>query len=294
MLPVPGPPADPLRRFPGTYSRGMRPATAVIVAAALVLPYVWLPTFAAAVTSLLAVVAATSWLARRQRPDRTSPLRCRLPLHGQWHAVVTPARRVPSHGTHALAQTFAFDFVAVDDRMQTSSDGYSLRRLRLRRPGAFYAFGQPVVAPCSAEVVAVCDDARDHRSRDSVAGLALWMLEQLVRSFAGAQRLFGNHVILRLDDGTYLLFAHLRRRSARVAVGNRVTAGQVVAECGNSGNSTEPHLHCQAMDGPDPYSARGIPLEFVAYDVWDGGWKRVAAGVPNRGQRIRPGRARGR
>ncbi|MFD6171816.1 hypothetical protein ACFWH0_22935 [Streptomyces coeruleorubidus] len=49
-------------------------------------------------------------------------------------------------------------------------------------------------------------------------------------------------------------------------------AGQVLARCGNSGNSSEPHLHFQLMDGPDPDAARGIPF------TWHG------IGVPANGE----------
>jgi len=51
-----------------------------------------------------------------------------------------------------------------------------------------------------------------------------------------------------------------RRRSLRVARGDRVEAGTVVAECGNSGNSTEPHVHVQAMDRSSVWVAAGLPL----------------------------------
>jgi murein DD-endopeptidase MepM/ murein hydrolase activator NlpD len=60
--------------------------------------------------------------------------------------------------------------------------------------------------------------------------------------------------------------ARLRRRSVRVAAGQRVTAGQQIAECGNSGNSTEPHLHVQLMDHPSVLLAAGLPLRFQPAD----------------------------
>ncbi|MEU0914165.1 M23 family metallopeptidase [Streptomyces althioticus] len=60
---------------------------------------------------------------------------------------------------------------------------------------------------------------------------------------------------------------HLRRGSLTVREGDRVHPGQVLAQVGNSGNSTEPHLHFQLMDGPDPDTARGIPFTWRAIGV---------------------------
>jgi murein DD-endopeptidase MepM/ murein hydrolase activator NlpD len=74
------------------------------------------------------------------------------------------------------------------------------------------------------------------------------MAEGSLRELTGPSRVLGNHVVLDLGDGVYAVLAHLRHGSLRVAKGQRVRAGQQVAECGNSGNSTEPHLHFQLMD----------------------------------------------
>ena len=76
----------------------------------------------------------------------------------------------------------------------------------------------------------------------------------------------GNHVVIDLGDGVYAVLAHLRRRSIRVAAGQHVCAGDQIAECGNSGNTTEPHLHLQLMDHPAIAVAAGLPFRFTAAD----------------------------
>lgn len=73
--------------------------------------------------------------------------------------------------------------------------------------------------------------------------------------------------MLELDDGTFVTYAHLRRRSARVRAGQRVAAGEVLAECGNFGNSTEPHLHVQAQDRRSLIVAAGLPVAFDGASV---------------------------
>jgi hypothetical protein len=62
--------------------------------------------------------------------------------------------------------------------------------------------------------------------------------------------------------GPFVLVAHLRRGSVRVAPGGTVAAGDVLGACGNSGNSTQPHIHVQATDSVDWSSARGLPMLF--------------------------------
>jgi murein DD-endopeptidase MepM/ murein hydrolase activator NlpD len=57
----------------------------------------------------------------------------------------------------------------------------------------------------------------------------------------------------------------------RVEVGDRVTTGQQIAECGNSGNSTQPHVHVQVMNSLDLTVARGVPIEFLNFREWPRG-----------------------
>jgi murein DD-endopeptidase MepM/ murein hydrolase activator NlpD len=88
----------------------------------------------------------------------------------------------------------------------------------------------------------------------------LYLVLEGVRKLIGPPGVFGNHVVIQADDGTCVLLAHLRRRSLRVERGERVAAGQPVAGCGNSFNSSEPHLHVQVVDGPRAWTATALPV----------------------------------
>lgn len=117
-------------------------------------------------------------------------------------------------------------------------------------------------------VVRADDGQRDHLSRTSLPALLYLMLvEGSVRELAGVRRIVGNHMVLEAADGTYALYAHVQRGSFTVREGDRVRAGQVLARCGNTGNSTEPHVHFQLMDGPDPDTARGVPFTWTGIGV---------------------------
>ena len=123
--------------------------------------------------------------------------------------------------------------------------------------------GQPVHSPVSGTVVRAHDRRRDHRARSGwLSVLYLFAVESFVRQVGGAGWMTGNTVVVRTDDGVVAVLAHLRRGSVRVRRGDRVTAGQQLAECGNSGNSTEPHLHVQLCDSAWVAGACGVPMAF--------------------------------
>ncbi|CAM5316145.1 M23 family metallopeptidase [Streptomyces californicus] len=246
------------------------------------------------------------------RGEPGPPVEVAPPVTGRWKALNSPADKVPSHGTHAYGQTYAIDIVAQPETAEGEAPGrpgaapaprpaadpatrpvarpaagpatrpevgpvarpaFRLFWPVVRRNRAFPAFGAPLLAVADATVVVASDGQRDHLSRNSLPALAYLMLaEAPVRSIVGAHRIIGNHVILDLGGGTYAVYAHLRRGSLRVRAGDRVRAGQGIGRVGNSGNTTEPHLHFHLMDGPDPDAARGVPFT----------WRGV--GVPANGE----------
>lgn len=212
-----------------------------------------------------------------------APVVLALPFTGRWLVQNSPARRVPSHGTDLFGERYAIDFVAVDERGRTAPARDWRTLLATEPPARFYAFGRPILAPADGVVVAVRDGEPDHAARRSQLALVPYALSQSSRVRAGTGAVAGNHVILRLDDGsTYVALVHLRAATIRVGLGQRVVVGQQVGECGSSGSSTQPHVHLQAMDSLDLSVARGVPVEFHRYRVWrrDGTSADTPRGVP--------------
>lgn len=219
------------------------------------------------------------------------PVLLDLPFRGTWLARNSPARKVPSHGTDLFATAYAIDFVAVHKgRTATDRDWRTL--LATEPPDRFFAFGRPILAPAAGRIVTVHDGEVDHEARRSQLALVPYMLTQAARARRGAGGLAGNHVVLELADGAgYVLLAHLRAGSLRVAVGDVVAAGQEVGLCGNSGNSTQPHLHLQVMDAPDARVARGVPMAFrdyLARPRRGGRTVTVGAGLPGESEVVEP------
>ncbi|PWJ20279.1 M23 family metallopeptidase [Jannaschia seohaensis] len=129
-------------------------------------------------------------------------------------------------------QSYAVDFFGLGPW------GLRAQGWRPAEPEAYAIFGAPLVAPCAGTVVAAEGDRPDFDvpQEDPVNRL-------------------GNHIILRCGTAEIVL-AHMRQGSVAVRPGDRVQQGQPLGQVGNSGASTEPHLHIHAQQ---PAEA-GAPL----------------------------------
>lgn len=216
------------------------------------------------------------------------PVRLRLPFDGRWLVQNSPAWRVPSHGTELFGTALAIDFVAVDGRGRSA--GRDLRSLLgAEPPERFVGFGAPILAPCDGTVVAGHDGEPDHIARRSWLTLLPYALTQAGRVRRGPAAIAGNHVTIRTPTA-FVTLVHLRRGSLLVHPGDAVREGQVIAACGNSGNSTEPHVHVQANDRLDLAAARALPLHFARFREWPAGGSapRDSEGVPGDGSIVAP------
>lgn len=189
-----------------------------------------------------------------------------LPFAGRWKVENSPKRRVPSHGTSMLGTAYAIDFVGVDDNGRTAP-GVSWRTaFATEPPEQFFAFGREILAPVTGRVAAVHQGEPDHEARRSPVSLLPYALGQASRLRRGLGSITGNCVIIApRASGAFVAVMHLQAGSIRVSVGQDVTEGERIANCGNSGNSTQPHVHMQAMDRLDPWSAQGLPMRIRHY-----------------------------
>ena len=193
-------------------------------------------------------------------PPARDPIRLVSPVSGRWRAVNSPTDRVPSHGVHAYGQTYALDLVHEPPDNNRPRLGWWPP---MQRPEHFPGFGKHVRAPAEGVVVRAHDRERDHWSRNSYPALLYLLVESAIRELTGPGRVLGNYVVLTLDDGEYAAVAHLQRGSLAVRPGERVRVGEPIGRCGNSGNSTEPHVHLQCMDHKNVLLADGQPFTFV-------------------------------
>jgi hypothetical protein len=195
-----------------------------------------------------------------------------LPFTGLWLARNSPAARVPSHGTGLFGTTYAIDFLAADLRRRTAELRDWRTVLGTEPVDRFLGFGRPILSPADGVVAAVHDGEPDHRARRSQLALVPYALGQAARVRRGVPAVAGNHVIVALGRaGPYAAVVHLQLGSIIVRLGQTVVAGQPLGSCGNSGNSTQPHVHVQVMDSVDVATACGVPLAFRRFREWPRG-----------------------
>lgn len=163
------------------------------------------------------------------------------------------------HAAHSN-QRFALDLLMMRDGKSHTGDG--------ARNEDYHCFGKPILAPADGVVVEVVDGVADN-----------------VPGRMNPQQVTGNRVILDHGNDEYSVLAHLRDGTVQVAKGDTVKAGDRLGDCGNSGNSSEPHLHYQLQAGPVFGTAVALPAQFTLYVADD---QPVERGEPVRGQRIRP------
>jgi murein DD-endopeptidase MepM/ murein hydrolase activator NlpD len=189
--------------------------------------------------------------------DAPSQVRFRLPLDGAITVAWGGRDRATNYHVVDPAQRWAYDLLVAEDGISYRTDGATVADYR--------CYGMPVLAPVDGIVRTVVDGEPDTPIGSSWRG-----------SNPG-----GNHVVLEVAPGQFLFVAHLRRGSIRVRPGARVRAGDPIGAVGNSGNSSEPHVHLHLQDTPGELG-EAIPFYFFDYET---GGRRVARGMPTGGRR---------
>lgn len=190
---------------------------------------------------------------------------------------MTVSQAVDGPHTHQGQWRYALDFVRTVDGRSYRRDGARL--------SDFHAFDQPVLSPVRGYVAACCSDLADNPPGEM----------NLVDNW-------GNHVLVDIGGGLYVLLAHLRRGSIEVEPGQSVAPGALLGRCGNSGRSAQPHLHMHVQRGPRlgsptvpfhlahcvidgrEYALDGHPMEGQSVEAVVGSASMTAACAPRSGR----------
>ena len=191
--------------------------------------------------------------------DYQTKARLRLPFNHEWYVFWGGRTREQNYHVIAVDQRFAYDFVIRRNGSSFSGDGKSASN--------YYAWDQPIFAPADGVITESVDGLPDNTPG-------------VMNPSAPA----GNHIVIDHGNGEFSLLAHFRNGSVTAKTGAHVKRGDVVGHCGNSGNTSEPHLHYHMQNKPHFGEGEGLPAQFLNYFA-DG--KKVERGEPVKGQTVR-------
>jgi hypothetical protein len=204
-----------------------------------------------------ASIVATREIAGPQvKVDQRPPLQIISPVAGPGWATFNGCCPPNRHrdvrvgaGTHiATPEVFDIDYIQVTkDGKYFIGDG--------KKNTDYPFFGAPLRAVADGEVVDVRDDMEDGLPLEEPTAV------KTPRDYAG------NSVTIRLREGVYVYYAHVKRGSVTVKVGDKVKAGQTVGSLGNSGHSTAPHLHFGVADSPETVTSNSLPFVIDAFEI---------------------------
>lgn len=192
--------------------------------------------------------------------DGTAPVVIAPPVRGGgWFSANAPSN-FSNHrrsvfridGDHYLAQRFAIDLVRASPQGETHADEPQSNE-------SYYAWGADVLAVADGVVRAIHDGVPDNtpggcpNPMDRTAPC-----DRTAAVPMTSETLAGNTLVLEIAPETFVVYAHLVPGSFQVAEGDRVRTGQVLASLGNSGNSTEAHLHFHLCDRPSVFECQGV------------------------------------
>jgi hypothetical protein len=154
---------------------------------------------------------------------------------GSLYVVQGGGSALVNHHHFAGSQKYALDIIDSRDGALPFEGQLDIRQYR--------TFGKTVYSPVEGLVESVENSLPDQKIGE-----------------VDQQNLAGNNIVVKTDDERYLLFAHLKQNSVVVSEGDEIKIGQEIGEIGNSGNSTQPHLHIHAMTKADFLNAKSSPI----------------------------------
>jgi hypothetical protein len=173
------------------------------------------------------------------------------PLRGEgWVALNGPSNNsvhrrsyIIDEGKIYFSELYAVDWVKIENGSDYQGDGTTNQD--------YYAYGQEIFSVADGVVVESVDNLPDNAPNSRgipIDGLTI-----------------GGNTLLIKSNGFYHFYAHLIPGSQLVKVGDRVKVGQRIASLGNSGNSSQAHLHFEIVPEPYPLTSDGIPYRFDYY-----------------------------
>lgn len=172
------------------------------------------------------------------KPIERNTTTMRLPFKGEWNVTWGGDTKELNYHVESVAQKNAFDILIFDKNGSTHKGAGQNNE-------DFYAFGKALYAPCDGEVVLAVDGIKDNPPGTT-----------------NPIYIPGNTVIIKATNGEYAFLAHFKQHSIVVKQGQKIKSGDLLGQCGNSGNSTEPHIHFHLQNVEDMNIAVGAKCYF--------------------------------
>jgi hypothetical protein len=166
-----------------------------------------------------------------------------LPFDGEWYVINGGITENTSHSWEVLPQRYAYDFAIVDEAGEScSGDIKDVRN--------YYCYGKDILAPADGIIVSLKNNFPDCK----IMGNG--------QTDPATPDIGGNRIIIKHASNEYSAICHLMYGSVNVKEGQVVKRGEVIAKCGNSGNTSEPHVHFQIQNSAYFYACIGKPILF--------------------------------
>jgi Peptidase family M23 len=167
-----------------------------------------------------------------------------LAANGPSNASIHRRAVIVLDGKPRVPERYAIDFIKLGDDGRSYSGDQS-------RNSSYHAYGVPILAVADGKIVSLKDGLPENVPQAKQMAVSMNLVN-----------IAGNHLVEDIGGRLYVGYAHLIPGSITVKMGEQVRRGQTLGRLGNSGNSTEPHLHLQVCDAPSFLICEGVPMEF--------------------------------
>lgn len=168
------------------------------------------------------------------------------PFEGEWFVFWGGTNPLINYHYEHEGQRYAYDFIQFGGKKSFTGDP--------TKNESYHAFGQAYLAPADGTVVAIQNKIRDNEPVGEM----------------NPEQALGNYVIIDHGNNEYSYLAHFKQGSIQVTAGDVVKQGEELGLVGNSGNSSEPHIHFHVADSADINTSKSIRIQFETKEAIQG------------------------
>lgn len=167
-----------------------------------------------------------------------------LPFKDEWFVFWGGLNSLVNYHYEYENQRYAYDFTTMKESRSYEGDP--------TKNESYYAFGKEMIAPADGKVVQIESEIKDNEPVGKM----------------NENQPAGNYVMIDHGNDEYSLLAHFKHQSIEVKEGDQVRQGDLLGLVGNSGNSSEPHVHFHVADAPDLEDSKSIRINFKNNQEW--------------------------